>query len=463
MDRRPERAIYSVEDLPAHIKDIPLVVSGPKALAETLSVELSRTVYWLSIGGNGATDPQAIWETWLSGVPSLSIELAVCRNGTWQDQIEKRELRIHPSSPAISHMTLLVASLALVEKLSTGACGGSSSNAKRSFEALSSANLLLIRLWLRSLRVSLRIAFKTALNRLSRAQLMMEQWSIGVANTHQSFTSEMLPKVPPLQELHWIEPGAHRSIADPFLARVGETSTLFFEEFFGSDGKGRLKAMPLDSFGRPAGPEVIILEKPYHLSFPHVFEHSSEPDAIFLLPEQAGSGNTVLYRSEKATAAALLRFEQDTVLLAGFGGIDPVVLEWNGHFYLFVTNGSFGNVDNNLQLFFSKSLRGPYRAHPKNPIKLGLRGSRMAGPLFLRGNVLYRPAQDCESRYGGQVILYLVDLLSPDDYCETEVAILPPDAASPFGLASHTVVWEERLFATDGIRRIPISGTESKG
>jgi len=219
--------------------------------------------------------------------------------------------------------------------------------------------------------------------------------------------------------------------------------------------------LPLDSFGRPAGPKVIILEKPYHLSFPHVFERSSEPEVIFLLPEQAGSGNTVLYRSEKATASSLLRFQQDTVLLAGFGGIDPVVLEWNGHFYLFVTNGSFGNVDNNLQLFISERLRGPYRAHPKNPIKLGLRGSRMAGPLFLHRGALYRPAQDCKLRYGGQGILYRVDLLSPDDYRETEAAMLPPDAASPFGLGRHTFVWSEGLFVTDGIRQIPVSGTES--
>ena len=126
--------------------------------------------------------------------------------------------------------------------------------------------------------------------------------------------------------------------------------------------------------------------------------------------------------------------------------------EWNGHFYLFVTNGSFGNVDNNLQLFVSENLRGPYRAHPENPIKLGLRGSRMAGPLFLHGDALYRPAQDCKPRYGAQVVLYRVDLLSPDDFRETEAAILPPDAASPYGLASHTVVWYEGLFATDGIR-----------
>ena len=363
---------------------------------------------------------------------------------------------MHPSSPAMSQMALLVASQAMVEQLSLGAGAGSY------FDARSSENFPLIRLWFRSFRVSLRIAAKTLFNRLTGADLLAGQWAIGIIDTQQSSTRDLLPRLPPLRHLHWIEPGAQRFIADPFLARVGETKTLFFEEQLYFDGKGRLKALPLDSFGRPAGPEVIILEKPYHLSFPFVFEHPSDPDALFLLPEQGESGSTVLYRSAKATAASLLRFQQDTVLLAGFSGIDPVVVEWNGHVYLFVTNGSFGNGDNNLQLFVSENLRGPYRAHPKNPIKLGLRGSRMAGPLLLHGDALYRPAQDCKSRYGAQVVLYRVDLLSPDDYRETEAAIFPPDAASSFGLAMHTVVWFEGLFATDGIRQIPISGIGSK-
>jgi hypothetical protein len=359
----------------------------------------------------------------------------------------------------MSQMALLVASLALVEQLSLGAGAESDFDAQRAFDARSSENLPLIRLWFRSFRVSLRIAAKTLFNRLTRAELLVGQWAIGIRDTPQSSTRDLLPNLPPLREFHWIEPGAHRFIADPFLARVGETKTLFFEELLYSDLKGRLKALPLDSFGWPAGPEVTILEKPYHLSFPFVFEHPSDPDALFLLPEQAASGDTVLYRSAKATAPSLLRFQQDAILLPGFPGIDPVVFERDGQFYLFVTNGSYGNVDNNLQLFVSENLRGPYRVHPKSPIKLGLRGSRMAGPLLLHQGVLYRPAQDCKSRYGAQMILHRVDLLTPIDYRETEAAIFAPDAASPYGLASHTVVWFEGLVATDGFLQIPIWGT----
>src|SRR5438046_10162533 len=115
---------------------------------------------------------------------------------------------MHRSSPAISQMALLEASLALVEKLSAGACEGSGLDAQRSFGPLTAADLPLIRSWFRSFRVSLRIAARTAMDRPTRPHLLVEQWSIGVADTHLSSTSELFPRLHPPRDLHWIEPGA---------------------------------------------------------------------------------------------------------------------------------------------------------------------------------------------------------------------------------------------------------------
>jgi len=451
-ERCIETLIDSLNELPASTEGVPVVVSGSEALAERLSRSLCRPVHWLSIGGYGATDPKAVWASWLAGSPSVSIELTLCRDGGCRKHFGRRELRTHPSSPAITQMALLGASLALVEPLTLAEGAGSCSTSERALA--SSTNCSRIQSWSRPVHVSLRIAAKTLLNRLTRGNRLADQWVIGVGEMGPASAKASLPGVPQFRDLHWIEPGAHRFIADPFLARLGETKTLFFEELLYSDWKGRLKALPLDSYGRPVGPEVIVLEKPYHLSYPCVFEHPSDPDAIFLLPEQAASGNTVLYRSPRATKPSLLRFEQDTVLLPGLPGIDPGIVEWGKQFYLFVTNGSYGNVDNNLQLFVSENLRGPYKPHPKNPIKLGLYGSRMAGPLLVHAGNLYRPAQDCKSAYGARVILHRVGLLSPTEYRETEVGIFAPDTSSPYGLGSHTVVWHEGLVATDGLRRI---------
>ena len=78
----------------------------------------------------------------------------------------------------------------------------------------------------------------------------------------------------------------------------------------------------------------------------------------------------------------------------------------------------------------------------------------MAGPLFRQANFLFRPAQDCQSRYGARIIIYRVDLLTPSEYRETEVAVFSLDRDCPYGCGCHTIVWHEGLVAIDGVRRI---------
>jgi hypothetical protein len=454
----PNESIPSIDELPPNTEDALLFISGTREFAEKLSGQLQRKVHWLSIGGNGATDRQAVWASWLKNAPSISIELFSCCDGKRWERFGARELRVHRSSPALTQFALLRASIVLVEMLALGADPEPGFDAKRMFERRPSSSFPQMQCWFQSFRVSFRIASRTFKNRLFRSSELNDQWVIGITEIKKLGRKNSLPEFPQFQDVHWIRPAPHRFIADPFLVRIGKTLTLFFEELFYSEWKGRLKALPLDASGRPAGPEVTVLEKPYHLSFPLVFEHPSEPQSLFLVPEQGQSGKTVLYSSAKPTEVSAIQFHEDTTLLPGFPGIDPVICEFDGRFYLFVSNGSYGNYDNNLHLFVSENLRGPYRAHPQSPIRLGLRGSRMAGPLVRHGDKLYRPAQDCLHRYGAQIIFFRVDVLSPFDYRETEVAIFSPDPASPYGFGCHTVVWYEGLVAIDGLRQIAVSG-----
>src|SRR5262249_40425816 len=152
------------------------------------------------------------------------------------------------------------------------------------------------------------------------------------------------------------------------------------------------------------------------------FRIPSDPTGVYLLPEQAESGQTVLYRGELCATVAGLRFVEYAVLLRGFAGIDPVLHQQNGHWYLFVSDGEFGHHDNNLHLRISDSLQGPYTEHPASPVRLGLRGSRMAGQIIRRGEQLFRPAQDCFRRYGERIRIYRINELTPTTYSETEVS-----------------------------------------
>ena len=459
-DRSPSKcirdhAISSIHDLSRNVTwNSLLVVSGPRTLVEQLGRVLQRTVHWLSIGGLGATERQAVWPLWLAGAQSISIDLDSYRDGKRWERYGVRELRVNRSSPAVTQLGLLRASVALVERLASGADPEPRFDEPPVTQAGPAVNSPLIPSLLHLLHVTSRIVYRTLWNRISRSNRLNDQWVIGIGSAPEPGSGDGLPALPRIGDIRWIQPSPHRFIADPFLLRLGANVILFFEELCYSDSKGRLKALPLDPYGRPAGSETTVLERPYHLSFPFVFEHPAEPGSLFLLPEQAESGETVLYRSVKAADIAALRFHEDAKLLPGFPGIDPVIHEWQGQHYLFVSDGAHGNYDNNLQLFVSAELRGPYHPHPRTPIRLGLRGSRMAGPLFRQANFLFRPAQDCQSRYGARIIIYRVDLLTPSEYRETEVAVFSLDRDCPYGCGCHTIVWHEGLVAIDGVRRI---------
>src|ERR1700682_1267849 len=83
-----------------------------------------------------------------------------------------------------------------------------------------------------------------------------------------------------------------RFFADPFpVIRDGKTC-LFFEDFDHRAGKGRISAI---NFGRsgPIGKVFPVLEQPWHLSFPFIFENG---DSLWMLPESSQNRTVSLYR-----------------------------------------------------------------------------------------------------------------------------------------------------------------------
>jgi hypothetical protein len=266
--------------------------------------------------------------------------------------------------------------------------------------------------------------------------------------------ADRVPGLPaPLSEFSWIEPGTDRHAADPFIVSLAGETALLFEELKYSEGKGRLKAVALDDEGQPRGEERTILERGFHLSFPNGFRIPSDPTGVYLLPEQAESGQTVLYRSELCAEVAGLRFIEHAILLDGFAGIDPVLHEKDGHWYLFVSDGEFGHHDNNLHLCTSDSLQGPFAEHPASPVRLGLRGSRMAGQIIRRGDHLFRPAQDCVRRYGERIRIYRINELTPTTYSETEVGEVACARSIQGFVGVHTLNESKGFTVIDAVRR----------
>jgi hypothetical protein len=106
-----------------------------------------------------------------------------------------------------------------------------------------------------------------------------------------------------------------------------------------------------------------------------------------------------------------------------------------------------------LHLFWSDRIEGPWHPHTLNPVKIDARSSRPAGAMWVEGGVLYRVAQDCSAVYGGAVNLVRVDELNPDRFAET--VIERDSKADPFepGLPWHTLNTDDVGLAIDVLRR----------
>lgn len=404
----------------------------------TLAIQrqIARPVYWVSIDRHGATDPTALWPTWIADRPSFHVMVSIIdRDGI--HELGQREFRVTKSSPLVGQYESLRGAATL---LSSDRCENTPKDSKSA--DISSFVVASPRPQVMQLSVLRRILVRRIANRLFPQR--MAQWHVGVAPRSSIVIGEHGPSLPRASNIKWMKSSSDRFIADPFLLEIDRRTILFFEEVRYSERRGRLKAVALDSFGRAEDDEFLVLERPYHLSFPNAFRVPEHTAAVYLLPEQSASGRTVLYRSAPFNSLKDMYFEPHSVLLETFSGIDPV-LQWvEPHWYLFASDGAYGNHDNNLHLFFSRQLEGPYKEHPLSPIHQGLRGSRMAGQFLTVDGHLIRLGQDCRNGYGSGIVIFRIDEITPNAYLETEVESLNCTDLMPSlrGLHSFTVTGE---------------------
>jgi hypothetical protein len=233
--------------------------------------------------------------------------------------------------------------------------------------------------------------------------------------------------------------------ADPFLLEWEGRDYLLIEDV-PPHGRGRVAAMCVSSDGI-MGPPQMILEKPYHLSYPFVFHHGAD---LFLIPESANNKTVELYRASRAPFE--WQFEKN--LFEGPMLVDTTVFHHEGLWYFFTTQ-----VDHGMRayLFYADAPDGEWKYHPRNPICSDVSRSRGAGALFYRGGRLIRPAQDCSVRYGYAIVLNEVRKLSPTEYEDAPVERLERCWWGPKGwrnvnLGTHTLNANARWEVTDGLR-----------
>jgi len=282
------------------------------------------------------------------------------------------------------------------------------------------------------------LAIKQATRKLEKFTRPRETWLLLAGKRAGGLVPEWAeshPIVPP-RDVYW---------ADPMAVERDGCIHLFVEEYVREIRRGRIVCLTLDEDGRVASHQVA-LERPYHLSYPFIFEHKNE---TYMIPETASRRAVELYRCARWPD----RWEFVRALMSDTYAVDTTLLEHGGRWWLFTnlkTEAGASSWDE-LHLFFADDpLSTNWTPHPLNPVISDVRTARPAGKIFSFDGQLYRPSQDSSLRYGCALNLNRIETLTERDYAETRLETIQP----PRGLlTTHTYARAGDWVFIDGATR----------
>ena len=202
---------------------------------------------------------------------------------------------------------------------------------------------------------------KRAVDGLRRkAPTPFQVYSIGVlAGSNPLSLSEPHPSANPVLTASDVSDRDAAFVADPFMLKVDGMWHMFFEVMLSSPLKGVI-GWATSPNGLAWQYEQVVLEEPYHLSYPHVFACNDE---FFMVPETQEMSAVKLYRARKfPTEWHLVRN-----LLLGSPYSDSTLYEHDGTWFLFTETNPHYRSDT-LRLYFSHNLHGAWHEHPQSPI-----------------------------------------------------------------------------------------------
>jgi Glycosyl transferase family 2 len=275
---------------------------------------------------------------------------------------------------------------------------------------------------------------------ITRGTVARDRWNIGIQPFQPSVPSTAtLSQTPTI----WLDEPT--SVADPCLFELDGCTYLFAEREL-AGRPGRIAASRVRRDGTVA-PLADVLVEDHHLSYPTVLR---DENGIWLVPESSSARNVQLYQADEFPH----RWSRAAVLLDGLFALDPTLHRNEDGWWMFACVAPYGRGRNDeLCLFHSRRLTGPWRAHPANPILDDPRRARPAGGLFMADGRLVRPSQDCSERYGRRIYLNEVVELSDTRYRERPIATIDPDWHDGL-IATHTISRSGNWQAVDGARRV---------
>ena len=245
-----------------------------------------------------------------------------------------------------------------------------------------------------------------------------------------------------LYGVRWLRhPYKDRWFADPFILSYDNTEIIVFvEECPIENPKGKICELVIDRKTMTLKERYVLLELDTHLSYPAIIR---KKDKVYVYPENGASGSLNMY--EYNPQKHLL--ENPVCILKEPVADSTIYEEGTGNFFLVATR--YPNTQEEVFLYKSESIFGPYEATSQKPFEIERSCSRPAGNFFVSDGVMYRPAQNCASRYGAGISIMKCKL-DRSEIEEEKVIDLTPQSWK-YGLGLHTLNFADGLCVIDGM------------
>lgn len=235
--------------------------------------------------------------------------------------------------------------------------------------------------------------------------------------------------------IDWLdEPADWRFAADPFATVRDGRLHLFAEVYDYRERHGRIALMDLPDSGTAALPPRIILEEPWHLSYPALIEDGR---TIYMLPEASKGVRLRLYRASDFPTT----WEPAAEIVLDVVPVDATPFRHDGRCWLAYASGASKTAaQSTLHLASADHFEGPWTPHPANPVRVDRSGARPGGTVFTLDGRLILPVQDCTTTYGAAVRLLMVDELTPDRFvAHAGPRLVAPTSAGAYRQGLHTL------------------------
>ena len=262
-----------------------------------------------------------------------------------------------------------------------------------------------------------------------------QYWNIGFCEQ----TTEELIQNKQLKSVKWLRHHYRdRWFADPFILQVTDNEiVVFVEECPIENPKGIISELVIDRKTMRLKERHVMLELDTHLSYPAILRINGK---VYVYPENGASGKLNLYEYDEENHRLI-----NPVCILEEAVADATILEKGGCWFMSATK--FPRTQEQAYLYEAEIPFGPFKQISLKPYQTNLSCSRQGGNWILISNKIYRPAQDCEVRYGGALSIMKSDIAA--GIKEHRICQLKP-FDKHYSLGLHTINFHDGLCVIDG-------------